>query len=762
LTECRTAPDSWHPLGPTPVALMKFRRIGLITKIALISAGIIVVMAGVRIIDPAPVAALRSLTFDTFQRVAPRPDADFPVRVVDIDDQSLTEVGQWPWPRTKVAALVKRLAELGAAAVAFDIIFAEPDRTSPTRYIDQLDLNDPEMRQQAQMLLQQLPDHDQVLAKAMTTVPVVVGFATTERPNNRHPVRKAGFAFAGTAPTSILPPFQGTVTSLSLFEEAAHGAASLSLGQDSSSGIVRQIPLLLSDGQQIYPGLALEALRVAQGATSITVRSTGASGEQTSGSPALVELRVGQFKVPLTADGELFLRFGHNRPERLIAARDVLDLDRDASIRPRIEGHIVFIGTSAAGLHDRRVTPLAESVAGVTIHAQAVEQIVAQDFLRRPDWAAGLEILLTIAAGGFVAGLLGRLSARYSAIAMTGAIAALFGGAWLAFSQSNVLIDPLYPSLGAVAVYLAVTSLLYLTTDREKRFVRQAFSRYLAPELLQKLEAAPDQLRLGGEIRPMTILFIDVRDFTPISERLTPEDLIQFLNTLFSPLTEIIQERHGVVDKYIGDSIMAFWNAPIEVPDHAALACSAALEMQAVVDHLNATDAFGLRSGEAPELIVQIGIGLNTGEACVGNMGSENRFNYSVVGDAVNVAARIESSCKGAGASVLISEETARAADGFAVLEAGLVPLKGKSKPMKLFALMGDPALAQSPAFQELARKHNHLLEAIAAQNFTEALQALLECRLMAGQNLSAFYDRFFDRLRGLSSVERETAATTA
>jgi adenylate cyclase len=146
---------------------MKFRRIGLITKIALISAGIIVVMAGVRIIDPAPVAALRSLTFDTFQRVAPRPDADFPVRVVDIDDQSLTEVGQWPWPRTKVAALVKRLAELGAAAVAFDIIFAEPDRTSPTRYIDQLDLNDPEMRQQAQMLLQQLPDHDQVLAALM-------------------------------------------------------------------------------------------------------------------------------------------------------------------------------------------------------------------------------------------------------------------------------------------------------------------------------------------------------------------------------------------------------------------------------------------------------------------------------------------------------------------------------------------------------------------------------------------------------------------
>ncbi|MPR12434.1 CHASE2 domain-containing protein [Microvirga tunisiensis] len=599
-----------------------------------------------------------------------------------------------------------------AGGVAFDIIFAEPDRTSPSRYIDQLDLDDAGMGQQAYTQLRRLPDHDQVLAEAMATVPVVVGFATTERPNDRRPMRKAGFAFAGTVPTAILPPFQGSVTSLPLFDEAARGAASLSLGQDSASGIVRQIPLLLSDGRQIYPGLALEALRVAQGATSITVRSTGASGEQTSRPPALVELRVGQFTVPMTAEGELFLRFGRNRPERLVSARDVLDPDRHQSIRSRIEGHIVFIGTSAAGLHDRRVTPLAESVAGVTIHAQAVEQIIAQDFLRRPDWAKGLEILLTIGAGGFVALLLGRLSARYAAVVMIGAIAALFGGAWLTFSRLSLLVDPLYPSLGAVAVYLAVTSLLYLTTDREKRFVRQAFSRYLAPELLQKLEAAPDQLRLGGEIRPMTILFMDVRDFTPISERLSPEALIRFLNTLFSPLTEAIQECHGVVDKYIGDSIMAFWNAPVEVPNHAALACSAALKMQAIVDHLNATDAFGLRSGEAPELIVHIGIGLNTGEACVGNMGSENRFNYSVVGDAVNVAARIESSCKGAGAPILISEEAAREVEGFAVLEAGLVPLKGKSKPMKLFALVGDPAVARTSAFQELARDHHRLLAA--------------------------------------------------
>ncbi|MBD2748151.1 CHASE2 domain-containing protein [Microvirga sp. BT688] len=717
-------------------------------------------MIGLKLADPAPVAGLRHLTFDTLQRLAPRPEADLPVRVVDIDDASLAELGQWPWPRTRVASLVERLAQMGAAAVAFDVLFAEPDRTSPARLADQLPLTDRDLKRQTETLLQRLPDHDQVLAQAMRALPVVAGFATTEQPNDTRPGSKAGYAFAGTNPLEILHPFQGSVTSLPLFEEAVQGVGSLSLGQDSASGVVRQIPLLVSDGRRLHPSLALEALRVAQGASTITVRSTGASGEPGTASPALVELRVGQFRVPMTAEGELVLRYGHNHPERLVSARDVLDPDRSPVVEPRIAGHIVFIGTSAAGLHDRRVTPLGETVAGVTIHAQAVEQILTQEFLVRPDWAHGLETLLTALAGALVAGLLLHVTARYSALVMVGAIATLLAGAWLAFLKEGLLLDPIYPSLSALLAYFAITALLYLTTDREKRFVRRAFSHYLAPELLQTLEASPDQLRLGGEIRPMTILFMDVRDFTPISERLSPEALIRFLNTLFSPLTEVIQAHKGVVDKYIGDSIMAFWNAPVSVPDHAALACTAALNMQAIVEELNATDAFGLRSNGQPELIVQIGIGLNTGEACVGNMGSAHRFNYSVVGDTVNVAARIESSCKGAGVPILISEQTARAAPGFAVLEAGLVPLKGKSQPMKLFALVGDEAHAQTSGFQELARAHASLIAAIDARDAKEALQALVSCQLLAGPGLSAFYRKFLDRVRHLGPDERLNQAT--
>jgi adenylate cyclase len=249
---------------------------------------------------------------------------------------------------------------------------------------------------------------------------------------------------------------------------------------------------------------------------------------------------------------------------------------------------------------------------------------------------------------------------------------------------------------------------------------------------------------------------MDIRDFTPISEVLSAEELIEFLNTLFTPLTEAIQSERGTVDKYIGDSIMAFWNAPLDVPDHAARACAAALKMTAIVEQMNREDAFGFAARGRPELKVKIGIGLNTGEACVGNMGSERRFNYSVVGDAVNTAARIESSCKAVGASVLISETTAMATEGFAALEAGEVPLKGKTNAVKLFALLGDAILAATPTFGKLSEEHQRLLEAINAGDQAKSLDALLNCRALGGQELAPFYNAFRDRVRRIPAPAGE------
>ena len=298
------------------------------------------------------------------------------------------------------------------------------------------------------------------------------------------------------------------------------------------------------------------------------------------------------------------------------------------------------------------------------------------------------------------------------------------------------------PIATASVVFLAATIFNFAYTEREKRFVRGAFQRYIAPDLLKKLEDHPETLKLGGEIRDMTLMFMDVRGFTPISEKLTPEELVTFLNQLLSPLSDAILAREGAIDKYIGDSIMAFWNAPLDVDDHRRKAARAALDMVAIVEELNRTDAFGFKAADKGLDDIQIGIGVNSGDACVGNMGSMSRFNYSVVGDTVNVAARIESSCKAVGWPILLSEETASAVPDFALLEAGAIALKGKSKPAKLFALLGDETLAGTQDWHTLQERHSALLGTIAKGDEAGIETHLRQCLEVAPAGLDGFYAR--------------------
>jgi adenylate cyclase len=342
------------------------------------------------------------------------------------------------------------------------------------------------------------------------------------------------------------------------------------------------------------------------------------------------------------------------------------------------------------------------------------------------------------------------LSAAFGAVAT----AAMLLGSWIAFSRYGFLLDPVFPMLTGAAIFLLTTLLLYAVTEREKRFVRGAFQRYLAPDLLKKLEEHPETLRLGGEIREMTLMFMDVRGFTPISERLQPEELVNFLNKLLSPLSEAILAREGAIDKYIGDSIMAFWNAPLAVEDHPIKAARAALEMIEIVGKLNAADQFGFHKPEIGLGNVQIGIGLNTGLGCVGNMGSASRFDYSVVGDTVNVAARIESSCKAIGWPILLSETTAEHCAGLAFLEAGEIALKGKSRPAKLFALIGDEKLAETPDWKTLLIRHAQLMKAIRAGRRANFSGLKRDCLAIAPPGLEHFYGQLTDRAGELAAAE--------
>lgn len=725
------------------------------SMVALTATLVLALMTGLRVINPDFLNAVRELTFDSYQRFKPRDHVPTPVRVIDIDEASIADVGQWPWPRTKLAEMVDTLTQMGAAAIVFDVVFSEADRTSPHQILKDLPAGTPE---DIVTSLRAIPDNDQRFAEAIGQSPVVLGFAVSTESSGRTPAKKAGIAFAGQDPTTILPPYPSALTNLKPLQDMASGIGSISISQVDRDGIIRRVPLVTTDGTNIFPGLTTEALRVAQGASGLIIRTTSASGEQDTGVPAVTEIKIGAFVVPTSAAGELWMYYTPDREDLYIPAKDLFDPNSLNDILPLIEGQIVLVGASAAGLRDIRATSLGELVPGVSIHAQALEQIISQQFLQRPDWADGLEALVTFVVGTiFILGLpaIGSLGTAVLGAAIA---AGLIGGSIHLFLQHGLLIDPIYPSVSAFFVFAISTVMLYFLTDREKRFVRQAFSQYLSPDLVTQLEKSPDQLVLGGEIRPMTILFMDIRGFTPISEQLTPTELVSFLNTLLSPLSDAIQDRDGTIDKYIGDSIMAFWNAPVPVPDHAEKACLAGLAMLQVVEELNERDAFQFKARNLRAQTVQIGIGLNSGDACVGNMGSERRFNYSVIGDAVNIASRIESSCKAVGAELLVSDDTRQQAPGFAYLEAGEIPLKGKSEPVKLFALVGDKAHAASSAFLELSQVHERLVVAFQASDVAVATSELHAARQLA-PDLDVFYDRFEERLTALKASQKENSA---
>ncbi|WP_425909573.1 CHASE2 domain-containing protein [Nitrobacter sp. TKz-YC02] len=739
----------------TMLAWARLRRLTRNKNLRAVGAAIatLVLLTSLRAYDPRIVTELKERTFDTYQRLKPRAYTDLPVRIVDIDEASISEYGQWPWPRTRLAALTRRLADLGAGVIAYDVIFSEPDRTTPSRLVDDLRDSSASDLDQTMKLLANLPDHDQAFADAIGKTGVVLGFAATRAANDNRPPGRAGVAFVGVNPTKVLAPFHGTVSSLPIFNEKAAGIGGINLSSLDRGGIVRRVPMVFSDGVSIYPSLAIEALRVAQNQKSIIVRGTGASGDSNTGHDALIDMRVGAFKLPLTSNGESRIYFSRDRPQGYVSVKDILDPAKEATVKPLIDGTIVLVGASAAGLMDSRATPLGGPVPGVAIQAQLIEQILAQDFIERPDWTNGLEIVLTVLFGALVAGLVLTFGARFSFYAGVVGFVAGLAGSWIAFSQFRLLIDPIFPSLAALAVYIAVERVLHVASDREKKFVRQAFGQYLAPELLTQLENSPQGMRLGGESRDISVMFMDVRGFTPISEALTATELVDFINTLLAPLSDAIQDELGTIDKYIGDSIMAFWNAPVDVSDHATRACQAALKMRAALGALNDADVFGFSARGFDDSRVKIGVGINAGLACVGNMGSQRRFNYSAMGDVVNVAARIESASKALNVDLLVSEDVARRVKGIALLEAGEILFKGKSRPTKIYAIAGDDTMAGSPEFAELKRQHGALLNAIKTGEGPEATVALARCQELAGEDMQDFYHRLAEQITSLHAT---------
>jgi adenylate cyclase len=722
--------------------MTRAQQIGLILGLAIVA-----VLSMLRATDPPFLGIVRDLTFDQYQRFAPRAFEKLPVLVIDIDEASLREFGQWPWPRNRIAELVDRLSEMGASAIAFDVLFAEADRLSPRNVARDVKGIDP-------LVVGQLPDNDEIFANSILQRPVVLGFSLSNQGHYLPPV-KAGFAFTGESPIGAAPSIKAATPLLPQLEANATGIGHISLNPGASSAVVRAVPLFLSDGTRLYPSLALEALRVAQGASTYVI--AGAADAPNT----MTLAKIGDFIVPVTAAGELWLYISRDTPERYISASKVLAAGGPApEVRAAIKGSILFVGTSAAGLQDVRTTALGENVPGVSIHAQIVEQILSGRFLSRPDWANGIEILSIVVVGSLLVILTTFVN---PAVALgCGLLITLLAlvASWAAFLYAGMLFDPLAPIVAGSITHFAATGFRFLVTDRERRDVRRAFGHYLSPSLLYRIEHNPDALRLGGDDRELTVMFVDVRNFTEISEQISPTAVVAFLNTLLDALSHHVIANDGTLDKFIGDSIMAFWNAPVDVTDHADKAVHAALAMRETLAQLNENDAFHFGSDRK----IGIGIGIHTGIACVGNMGAETRFNYSAVGDAVNVAARIESSCKEVGFDVLISESTANLLTDYAVLDAGTLGLKGKRTRTKLFAVVGDQQVARSPDFAAIRLVHQQLIGALTARS-AGSRKLVKTAKLMAAElteGLPEFYRRISRRADHFRNEEAKEGRVSA
>lgn len=681
-----------------------------------IGLAILVVLLIIRIWDPIPVKTLRLQVFDYFQKIQPRHATDNQVMIVDLDEASLATYGQWPWPRTMMAQLTTNLLNAGVKAVGFDIIFAEPDRSSPAWILATHD----DFNTQAKEHLLNLPDHDAVLANAIQQKPIVVSQTALSKVspvNHTFPPRTPTLVEIGMDPRPHLFSYPGLLRNIPEIETAAAGHGVITLNPEPD-GVVRRVPMLLRVDSHILPTLSLELLRVAFNESTLSV-NTDFAGVQ--------DITVAQTQIPTDNIGRMWIHFAKRNPEQYISAKDVLT----NAVPPKtLAGKVILIGSSAAGLGDDKVTPIEGTLPGVEIHAQILDMLLTQSYLTRSNIALTQELIVILLLGLFIIFLVPFFGALQTLLLGTGLTAGMIATSWYWYVAHGVLFDVSYGAVGILGLYSLLSYLNYVREEYARRQIRNTFSRYVSPALVEQLSRNSEHVQLGGETKNMTVLFCDVRNFTRISEQYQsdPQGLTQLINQLLTPLTESILSHHGTIDKYLGDGIMAFWNAPLDDPDHAVHACQAALDILHQLEVFNQ-----MRINESTKAgqtcsPIKVGIGINTGPCVVGNVGSKQRFDYSVLGDTVNIASRLEGLSKSYDLGIVIGPHTAELVrTRLAILEIDILTLKGKKEAARAYNVIGDDLLHMDPRFQTLLQLHTDMLTAFRSREWHRVKRILMD-----------------------------------
>ncbi len=651
---------------------------------------------------PRFLRGLDNQAYDSFACLKSSPRTGAAPVIIDIDEASLAEVGQWPWPRHVLSDLVRKVGDAGASAIGMDMVQSEPDRNSPSHVAGEL-----EKRAGLSLDLSGLPpelrDNDLFFSRTIAKYPVVLGvYALSE---GELPARlPPAVSLAEKTPPGAPNPREtvwrtrSLLAPLELFWKAA--PVGLVNGQIDQDGIIRSLPMLVSVGGRIYPSLALRALMQATGRRTLLLESD-ADGLRRIGLNQKIWLDV--------AHDASFMPVYHGGRGTYATypAKDVL---AGRIGRAELQGRIALIGSSALGLHDIRSTPFDAFMPGVEIHATIIDNVISGESRRRLPNEAAVQGVIVFLAGLAATVLFGFAPPLIYLACLLPAVFFGWGLSWHYFSQ-GVWISPVGGSLTVLVAAICLLPTRFWLAERKGRQLRRAFSRYVSPEVVKRIVSAGGQ-PFGGEQREVTLLFTDIRSFTTLSEKMSPSQVVAMLNSYFTPMTQCVKSHEGTMDKFIGDALMAFWNAPVNVEEHPRKAVLAAIEMQQKLAALRPDfqKEFGV--------VIRIGAGLHTGVAHVGNMGSDDLLDYTSIGDTVNLASRLEGLSKQYGADVVISEVTAgRMGDDIPRRRLDRIRVKGKSEPVDIYTVFAPGTLLDEAVEAAWLRG----LDAYSAGRFAEA-----------------------------------------
>jgi adenylate cyclase len=664
------------------------------------------------------VDGLERRLYDLRLRLTAPGGLDDRVVIADIDEKSLAVLGHWPWNRDKLATLMDTLfVHYDVAAVGFDVVFAEPDSDAGLGVLREL-ASGPlrgdagfqrEFRRRAPLL-----DYDRLFADSLAGRAVVMGIVFGQDPAvQRNSLPPPLFSVPPEmAQQLLLPEPQGHVAALDVLQEKAHSAGFFDNPNVDDDGIYRRVPLLQRHGNDIYPSLALASVRAMLGEDApVDLDAVDYGG----GRLAIEGVLVGATYVPTDAESNVLVPYrGKAGSFPYLSIVDLLEKRIPAE---ELAGRIVLVGTSAPGLLDLRSTPLANKYPGVEVHANVIAGILDGNIRSQPQWTLGVEFMLLVVTGLLLAFLAPRL-APLMQVLLTVGLGALVVVINLAAWNGGIVIPLAATLVLLLALFTWQMSYGYFVEASGKRQITRLFGQYVPPELVDEMAQDPDSVSLEGQSRELTVLFSDVRSFTTISEGLSPKALSELMNAYLTPMTRIIHAHRGTIDKYMGDAIMAFWGAPVDDPEHAHHAIEAALEMKEELKRIG--EDFKARGWPA----LKIGIGLNTGTMSVGNMGSEFRMAYTVLGDAVNLGSRLEGLSKQYGATIVVSEFTRAACPGYVYRPLDCVRVKGKAEPVHIFEPVGREAELDATA-RELNSRFEQAIAHYQAQRWDEAAAVL-------------------------------------